>query len=140
MTSKNSCDKRKYFRLWDLLPLAVIFIVLVLAGVKFFANSEQESGLTAVITVNSQEYCRVVLSDVDFPYDLSVPVGDDEVVVHITCESACVIESSCPDKLCINTGELTKSGQSAVCLPMRVSVSLVSERGVSEDMPDAIVG
>ena len=140
MISKNSCEKRKYFRLWDLLPLVVIVIALVIAGARFFVNSKDEKGLTAVITVNSQEYCRVVLSDVESPYDLAVPVGDDEVVVHITCESACVKESSCPDKLCVNTGELTKSGQSAVCLPMRVSVSLVSDLGVSDNMPDAVVG
>lgn len=139
MTATNSCEKRKYFRFWDLLPLALIILVLTAGVVSLFASSFSDK-ITAVISVDSKEYCRVVLSDVESPYDLVVPVDDKEVIVHITSDSVCIKDSPCPDKLCVNTGKLTKSGQSAVCLPMRVSVSLVSESGVSDNMPDAVVG
>lgn len=36
-------------------------------------------------------------------------------------------ESSCKDKLCIKTGELTRAGDVAACVPNRVVVALKSE-------------
>lgn len=126
--------------LWDILPLALILIVLAAGVWRLFAPLYSEGHLVVVITVDSKEYCQVDLSDVESPYELIVPVGDKEVVVHITPESACINESPCPDKLCVNTGKLTKSGQSAVCLPMRVSVSLVTQDTSPDNTPDAVVG
>lgn len=34
--------------------------------------------------------------------------------------------SDCPDQICVRTGKLTKPGETAVCLPGRVSVRVVS--------------
>lgn len=139
MMSKKSCDKRKYFRFWDVIPLTLILFVLFLGIWRLFGASDND-GLIAVIAVNSEEYSRVDLSEVEVPYDLIVPVGEDEVVVHIAPDGVCIKESPCSDKLCINTGELTKSGQSAVCLPMRVSLILISDDRTSENVPDGVAG
>ena len=35
-----------------------------------------------------------------------------------------VKESSCPDSVCVNTGEISKPGQAIVCLPNRVSIQI----------------
>ena len=37
---------------------------------------------------------------------------------------ACVLHSDCPDQICVNTGWLSESGQTAVCLPNRVTVTI----------------
>jgi hypothetical protein len=39
------------------------------------------------------------------------------------------IESSCPDKVCIHSGNLRHGGESAACLPNRVLVRVVAEDG-----------
>jgi hypothetical protein len=38
-------------------------------------------------------------------------------------------ESDCPDKVCIQSGFLSKPGQSAACLPNRVSLRVSGEAG-----------
>ncbi|MDR0271938.1 MAG: NusG domain II-containing protein [Clostridiales bacterium] len=37
------------------------------------------------------------------------------------------IESNCADKVCVNGGMISRQGQIAVCLPNRVSLTIVTE-------------
>lgn len=46
-----------------------------------------------------------------------------------------VVNSPCKNKICVNTGAVSKGGQAIVCLPERMVVTLVSEDGY-----DAVVG
>ena len=141
MAVTESCYKRKYFRFCDLIPFAIVLVAAVFSVWALAAPSYNDGQLVAVITVNSEEYCRVNLSDVEAPYDLSVPAEDGEVVIHITGDGIFIKSSPCPDKLCVNTGKLTKAGQAAVCLPQRVSVKLVSAAGtLTPNQPDVVVG
>ncbi len=52
--------------------------------------------------------------------------------------SAWVSQASCPDKLCMGMGKISKSGQSIVCLPNQVVVEVVS--GKEDSGVDAKVG
>ncbi len=45
-------------------------------------------------------------------------------------------DADCPDKICIQTGEIHQVGRNIVCLPNKVHVEIV---GSSEDGVDAIV-
>ncbi len=58
--------------------------------------------------------------------------------VHIVRENGeiYVKESTCPDKLCVRAGHLTKTGQSAVCVPNKVSVTIEGKT----DGPQAVSG
>ena len=38
-----------------------------------------------------------------------------------------IIESTCHDKLCIKQGWISKTGESIVCLPNRISISITGE-------------
>jgi len=74
----------------------------------------------------------------------SLPLAQDGVFrwedgknfVEVTVEngSVSVTDASCPDRDCVRTGALSRAGQSAVCLPNRVSVVL---SGSAADTPDA---
>ena len=45
-------------------------------------------------------------------------------------------EADCPDHLCVKMGEICKSGQSIICLPHKVVVTVV---GGDEEMPVDVV-
>jgi hypothetical protein len=50
-----------------------------------------------------------------------------------------VVESDCPTQDCVHTGEISRSGQSIVCLPARIIIQL--EGGTeSGDSPDFVIG
>lgn len=136
MKNKSQKSKNKYFRLADLIVAAVILTAATFSLISAFAAVDENS-LTAVITVGGQMYREINLSAVEEPYDMTVE-GNEEAVLHISSEGVRFVSSHCPDKLCVNTGLLTKSGQSAVCLPARVSVKLVSDDNSGQ--PDAVVG
>ena len=63
---------------------------------------------------------------------------DDEynIILKENPDGVQVISSDCGDKVCVNTGKITRSGQAVVCLPAHVSVEL---RG-GEPEADVIVG
>ena len=130
--------KRKYLRLWDLLVLFIVILVASLS-VLFFVIKGKEGCLVAVIRVDGKVYSEVSLSELSEPYEVSVSVEDGEVMVRLSPDGAEVISSPCKDKLCVNTGKLSKSGQSAVCLSERVSVELVSDFEAGSSV-DAVAG
>ena len=66
--------------------------------------------------------------------------GDGEysfgnVKVQVKNKAICVVDSNCADKVCVNTGWISKPGQSCVCLPNRVSIEIVGKGDV-----DAVAG
>jgi hypothetical protein len=47
-------------------------------------------------------------------------------------------ESDCPERVCVNTGYISRSGQVVACVPAGVLVRITGEKG--EDDPDIIIG
>ena len=50
-------------------------------------------------------------------------------------------EADCPDKICVNTGKISKIGETIVCLPHRVVVEIQGEvsQSDSDDSIDSVV-
>ena len=46
------------------------------------------------------------------------------VTITFSPEGAAVTASGCPDQVCVQTGQLTRAGESAICLPARVVLRL----------------
>ena len=64
---------------------------------------------------------------------------NDNVIFTVSDGTIRFEQSDGPDKLCVNTGKLGKSGQTAACLPNGIVVKLVPVRE-REDYPDATTG
>ena len=111
------------FRKRDLL---IFLLAAVLAGAGFLQWLPKSGAPVAVIEQNGQEVRRVALSSIPQPETL---VLDGEISVTVLLEpgQVSIVHSDCPDQICVNTGVLTRPGQSAVCLPARVAVRIVGE-------------
>ena len=136
MIKTKGIVKRKYFTLADLLIVAAVLCVVILGSFRFFAPSEQS--LVAVVKVRGEVTHEITLQKVDEPYELKVS-GECSVVIGVFPDGVQFISSECPDHLCVNTGKLSSAGQSAVCLPGRVSLTLENAKD-TDFVPDAIVG
>lgn len=44
--------------------------------------------------------------------------------VEIRDGSVCVVESTCPDLVCVKSGRISKSGESIICVPNRVKLEI----------------
>ncbi len=102
--------------------IAVIAVVLAVAGIfalwQFFSSEK----LTAVITVNGE-----IIETVDLSRNESrVIIPDTDPAVEIAVENGKIRFKSaeCTDKLCVSCGELYRKGDTAVCLPSRTVVTV----------------
>lgn len=129
---------------WDALVVALT-LALTIGSAWFVWGGEKETGeLTVVVSVDGTEVERCPLAE--YPqeggtysnggYTLKADVRDaaDSGVPCIR-----VAESDCPTQDCVHTGEISRAGQSIVCLPARIIIQL--EGGaVSGDGPDIVIG
>lgn len=56
--------------------------------------------------------------------------GENRLVIHQG--TAAITEANCPDKICVGHAPISRSGESVICLPHRLTVSVVKDGGDSE--------
>jgi len=96
-----------------LLAFAIILICISLFS---------EKGATVVVSVDGQEIASLPLNE-DTVYNIGGHHGSKNVL-EITNGMAHLTDASCPDKLCINMGYISKKGQSIICLPNKVVIEI----------------
>ncbi len=114
-------------------PIDLILIaVLLLGGLGFWFYTEHSTkSATAVIYVDGEIYQKTALTDVEKPYELELPCSPKATLL-IENGAVSFCEADCSDKVCVNTGKLTKRGDTAACLPARVVV--VIENGEDSEI------
>ncbi len=115
-------------------------ILLVLAalvlGAAFLVYTQffRSEGAEVIVSVDGNEQCRLPLGENNF-----VIIGDEEKynVLVISDGEAYVEDASCPDHVCVKSGKVSLDGQTIVCLPNKVVVSVA---GGEESDLDGVVG
>ncbi|MBQ8208987.1 MAG: NusG domain II-containing protein [Clostridia bacterium] len=109
----------------------IILIALVLVGTAllFCLSTFSAEGRTAVVTLDGEELTVINLQTAQ---DEVFTAGN--VTVEVKDGKVSIIDSDCPDKTCVRTGELSKSGDASVCVPNRVSVEITGESADGVDI------
>ena len=118
---------------WD---AAVIAAVIAAAAALFFLLLPRGAAANALVCTVSQN--GQVLDTVD----IAVGMADQErtygeYVVEFSHGNIRVKSAPCANQDCVRTGRITRGGQSIVCLPARLSVTL---EGGAQDGPDVVIG
>lgn len=109
----------------------ILIGILILAGVMFaliFVLSEK--GDYVEVTVDSEPEGTFPLSENTEIEIRGIDGGTDVLVIENG--QAYIKEASCPDKLCIKMGKIKRNGQSIICLPNRVTVTVHSKKNISD--------
>ncbi len=126
-----NCDKRKLRN--DILLVAILLAVVSAAGLAFFFLRGE--GNTVEVTVDGQPFGTYSLGR-----DARVPIvterGSNTLVIRDG--RAFVEEASCPDGICAAHRPIKRNGESIVCLPNRVVVTVRSTHSTQSDAPDVI--
>lgn len=102
----------------------IIGIVLLSCALLFFSRAPGASGGgVAVITRDGRVIERIALGADAETLHFTIDGGYHN---EITVEGGRIrfSESDCPDQVCVHTGWLSKPGQTAVCLPNRVVITI----------------
>ncbi|MCA1927242.1 MAG: NusG domain II-containing protein [Calditerrivibrio sp.] len=107
----------KRFSFFDL-----FFVSILLAGLYYLIYHQLVSAnKSLVLTVEEKRYFLNLKSKKLI--DLSREYGKN-MVVEIDSGRARIKESDCKDKICISFGFISKCGESAICVPNRVSIHI----------------
>ena len=100
---------KKRYTLW----LAAGILVLA-AGLWLFMRLTRKPGAEVVVTVDGTETARYALSD----------TGRGTNLLVIQDGKAKVTEADCPDRLCVNQKAISYQGESIICLPHKLTVTI----------------
>lgn len=118
------------------LIVSVVIILLFTGSLLaiYFMNLNDNSFTYANIYQNNRLIKTINLSEVTEPYTFTVYYDDDDYnVIQVRNGSIGIIEASCPDGLCKNTGFTSGSSLPITCLPNHLVIELSGESGGEYD-------
>ena len=113
--------------------LIVIASLLLLALVLYLViGATRQEGGVVVVCVDGVETERHALSE-----DGIYPLNGGSNILVIAEGQAWLSDANCPDLLCVKQGRIHYTGQSIICLPNRLTVTV---EGGESDGVDFVVG
>lgn len=104
----------------------LIFVVsLIIAGafgVNYFVNTKNVDSIE--IYMDNKLYKTYDINDKE---EIKIKSKEGYNIVKIHDKGVEIIEASCPDKICIHQGFITKPSESIVCLPNKVHIKITTE-------------
>lgn len=105
--------------------LLIVLVALIVVGFFVFKSFSAEN-LVAEIYYDGEIIESVNLTDKE---EKKIVTGENESVVIVAKDGKVYFEKSdCPDKVCINSGELSENGDFASCLPEKVVIKVSGEK------------
>lgn len=116
----------------DVIFIAVLLLIMVLAGAAFFFLRGEGDSVT--VSVDGKHYGTYPLHT-----DLTLSIrtgegGDQENLLVIRDGKALVESATCPDGICAAHKPISREGESIVCLPHRVVITVHTTDGEEPDI------
>lgn len=106
---------------------AVVIAIIVTAssiGVLAYMSLSRSSHHIAEIKQDGKVIRTIDLDQVEGSEEISIAYGDGYNLIRVEHGRIRVVDSDCPDELCVKTGWITESGQSIICLPHKLIVNI----------------
>ncbi len=100
-----------------------LIIAVVLLGVLLMRYTVGESGGNFTLSLDGEETSYSLGKD----RELDVTSAGYHYTVTVKNGSVAVVEADCPDCVCVRTGEISRTGESIVCIPGHLIISVDGE-------------
>lgn len=121
----------------DAVVAAAVVLLAAVCAWLIWRGAGQSGALEAVVSVDGTETFTTPLTGLT-RVERTVQANGYTLKIILTDKEVWVEESDCPTQDCVHTGHISRSGQSIVCLPARVTVRLMG--GTGEPDVDAVIG
>ncbi len=112
----------------DLILIVVILVLALLGGGYYYLNREE--GAKVVILVDGERFKELPLNQ---NTSMIIETGNDHInELEIKDGYATIKEANCPDKRCVHQKDIHYEGESLVCMPHQVIVTV--EGGETSDL------
>ena len=119
------------FKLSDMIVIAA---VLLLAVMMMIGSYRKSGGVSAII---SSDDGKTIVS-LDKNSEGSIESCGYYLSYSVNNGSIRVTECTCPEKVCVKTGSISKQGRTIVCLPAHIIITITG--GEIDDPSDIIAG
>lgn len=117
-----------------ILIFAVLLVIATTFGINYFINTK--SGENIEIYVNNKLYKTYSIDDDE---EIKIKSEEGYNIVKIHNHGVEITEASCPDKVCINSGFITKSSESIVCLPNKVHIKIATDNDYKHENEEDVI-
>ena len=109
--------------------IGIVCLLLLAGGIgSYVVQHLSHAQKIAVIYQDDTVVRRIDLNAVTESYTITIS-GEDgaENVIRVSPGSICMESASCPDHLCVKQKAISKEGESIICLPNKVVVTVKSD-------------
>ncbi len=111
--------------------LIITIAIIAIGAISFILLNKKEGG-KVIISVGGEVYKEVSLKE-----EQEIPIvmkdGEFENILQIKNGYATMKEANCPDQLCVHQKSISKEGESIVCLPHQVIITIEGKESSSLD-------
>lgn len=119
----------------DVIFIVVLLLIVTTLGLCFYLFRGE--GDMIVVTVDGKEFGRYSLAE-DVRVEIRTGAENEELNVLVIKDGQAYVESAtCPDGICADHKPIQREGESIVCLPHKVVITVYSTN--EEDAPDIVV-
>ena len=112
---------------FDLLAVALVLLLAALVAFRFYGGEKVGAARLAAVSIDGKTVDRFDLSDVGAQHTYS---NNGYTLTVETVEFGVrVVSSDCPNRDCVRRGVIDRGGESIVCLPARIIISLAADEG-----------
>jgi hypothetical protein len=107
--------------------LIVVAVVIGIAAVSsiFIMNTKTKKGSYAYIYHNNEVIKVVDLTNVKEDYEFKIEVDGGYNTIRVTKDGSIgVVDASCPDHICMNTGFIKNGLMPITCLPNKIVIEV----------------
>ncbi len=99
----------------------LLLVVLVIGIVGIFLVNSADKGTTVEIKVDGNPVEKLTLQGDYLEKEINgVTVCRENGEIYVK-------EANCPDKVCVRSGKISKTGEGIICVPNRVAVEISGE-------------
>ena len=115
----------------DWILIAVVLFLAAAIFIMLICGKKDEGNLYAEITLDGRTFATLPLTE-----EVTLPVfyGGGTNLIVIENGTVCVREADCPTGVCVKTGAISAAGESIVCIPHRLVITLRSANGEDYDV------
>ena len=108
---------------YDIIAIICVAVIVIISyiTVNLLRNDEAD---TVVIYVDGKIEKKL---DLNKNQEYKVNVDNGYNIVRIKDKKVRIKESDCSNQTCVNMGTISKDGQTLICLPHKVEVTIVSD-------------
>ena len=118
----------------DVIFIAALLAILILAGCAFYFLRGE--GNTVTVELDGKEYGNYLLSE-DRVIEIRTGEDDEELNLLVIEDGKARVErATCPDGICAAHKPIFREGESIVCLPHRLVITVRTES--NGDEPDIV--